>query len=113
MKKLFFHLHRLQINLGKCIQYLLLSYVNNQLCETSETSKEKLSNFSEEHYGGSENYHENAEQIKETEIKHFYTKLPRFSQQLYGFAYSRLIEFPRSNIEYETVTTANFLRNIY
>ena len=60
-----------------------------------------------------ENYHEIAEQIKETEIKHFHPKIPKLSQQLYAFVYGHLIEFPRSNIKYETVTTANFLRNVY
>ena len=63
MKKLFFYLHYLQIDPGKCIQYLSLSYVNNQFCETSKTSKKILGNFIEEHYGGTENYHESAEQI--------------------------------------------------
>ena len=77
----------------------------------SETSKEKLSNFIEEHYH--ENYHEIAEQIKETEIKYFDSKMPKFSQQLYAFVYGCLIEFPVSNIEYEIVTTANFLRNVH
>ena len=74
----------------------------------SETNKEKLSNFIEEHCAGAENYHEITEQIRETEIKHFDPKFPMFSQQLYAFVYGCLIEFPRSNIEYETVTTTNF-----
>ena len=63
MKKFFFYLYYLQIDPGKCIQYLLLSYVNDQFCETSEPSKKKLSTFIEEHYGGTENHHEIAEQI--------------------------------------------------
>ena len=74
----------------------------------SETSKEKLTSVTEEHCAGAENYHGIAEQIKETEIKHFDPKIPKFSQQLYAFVYGCLIEFPRSNIEYETVTTATF-----
>ena len=39
--------------------------------------------------------------------------MPKFSQQLYAFVYGCLIEFPVSNIEYEIVTTANFLRNVH
>ena len=77
----------------------------------SEKSKDKLSNFIEEHCTG-KSYHEIAEQIKGIEIKHLNPKIPNFSQQIYAFVYDRLIEFPRSNIEYETVTTANFLRNV-
>ena len=79
----------------------------------SETSKEKLSNFIEEHCAGAENYHKIAEQIEEIEINHFDPKIPKFFQQLYAFVYGCLIEFPRSNIEYETLTTANFLRNVH
>ena len=41
---------------------------------------EKLSSFIEEHCGGAENYHEIAEQIKETEIQHFDPKILKFSQ---------------------------------
>ena len=79
----------------------------------SETSKEKLSNFIEEHCTGAENCHEIAGQVKKIEIKHFDPKISNFSQQHYAFIYGRLIEFPRGNIEYETVTTANFLRNVH
>ena len=79
----------------------------------SETGKKKLSNFIEKHCKGAENYHKIAEQIKENEIKHFDPKIPKFSQQLYSFVYGLLIKFPRSNIEYETVTTTNVLRNVH
>ena len=79
----------------------------------SETGKEKLSNFIEKHCKGAENYHKIAEQIKEAEIKHFDPKIPNFSQQLYSFVYGLLIKFPRSNIEYETVTKTNVLRNVH
>ena len=73
-------------------------------------TKEKLSKFIEEHCAGVKDYHEITEQIKETEIKHFHPKILKFSQQLYAFVYGCLIEFPRSNMEYETVTT---VRNVY
>ena len=73
-------------------------------------TKEKLSKFIEEHCAGVKDYHEITEQIKETEIKHFYPKILKFSQQLYAFVYGCLIEFPRISIEYKTVTT---VRNVY
>ena len=79
----------------------------------NETSKEKLSSVIEENCAGAENYHEITEQIKEIEIKNLDPKIPKFSQQPYAFVYVRLIEFPRSNIEYETTTTANFLKSVY
>ena len=74
---------------------------------------EKLCNFIEEYCVGAENYHDITEQIKETESENLDPKIPECSQLLYTFAYGRLTEFPRSNIEYETVTRANFLRNAY
>ena len=78
-----------------------------------ELNKEKLSNFIEEHCAGTKNYHEITKQIKETEIKHFSPKIPKFCQQLNAFVYGHLTKFPRSNIEYKPVTTSNFLRNVY
>ena len=60
----------------------------------SETSMEKLSNFIEDYCAGTKNYHEIAEQIKETEIKHFDPKIPKFSQQLYAFVYGHLSLVP-------------------
>ena len=94
------------------IVILIESTITNQ-GTFSKTSKEKLSNFIEEHCAETGNCHEIAEQIKETEIKHFDPKIPKFSQQIYAFVYGRLIEFLRSNIEHETVTTANFLKNVH
>ena len=72
-----------------------------------------MSNFIEKDWAGTENYHEIAGPIKETEIKHLDPQSLKFSQELYAFVYGRLIESQRSNIEYEIVTTANFLRNVY
>ena len=69
----------------------------------------KNSNFIEEHCAGAKNYHEITEQIKETEIKHFDPKIPKFFQHLYAFDYVRLIEFSRSNSKYETLATLNFV----
>ena len=43
-------------------------------------------------------------------------KFPTFfkiSQQRNAFRYGCLIEFPRSNVEYKTVRTANILRTVY
>ena len=78
-----------------------------------ELNKEKLSNFIEEHCAVTENCHEITKQIKETEIKHFNPKIPKFCQQLNAFVYGRLTQFSRGNIEYKTVTTSNFLRNVH
>ena len=47
---------------------ILLEFAITNRGTFSETSKEKLSNFIEEHCAETENYHEIAEQIKETEM---------------------------------------------
>ena len=38
--------------------------------------------------------------------------MPKFTQKLYIFVYSCLIDFPESNIDYVTVTTTNFFQNV-
>ena len=90
---------------------ILLESASTNRGTFSKSSKDKLSNFIDEHCTG-KSYHEIAEQVKEFEMKHLDPKIPNFSQQLYAFVYDRLIEFSRSNIEYETVTTANLLSNV-
>ena len=93
------------------IVILLESIINHGTF--SEATKEKLSNFIKEHLTGTENYHVIAKKIKETKIKHFDLKISKFSQQLYAYIHGCQIEFPKNNAEYETVTTGNFLRNVY
>ena len=46
--------------------------------------------------------------LKKLKLNILTQKFPNYSQQLCTFVYGCLIEFPRSNIEYETVTTATF-----
>ena len=40
-------------------------------------------------------------------------KIPRFNLKVHAFVYDKLVEFPESDITYNTVTTNNFLRNAY
>ena len=40
-------------------------------------------------------------------------KIPRFNLKLYAFVYGKLVEFPESDITYDTITTNNFFRNVY
>ena len=48
----------------------------------------------------------------EVQVKHYDQKISKFSQQLYAFVYGHLIDFPKCDIAYEMVTTANFLRHV-
>ena len=38
------------------------------------------------------------------------SQIPRFNLKLYAFVYYKLLEFPESDIAYDTITTNNFLR---
>ena len=48
-----------------------------------------------------------------TEIKNAlstsYGKVPKFNLKIYAFVYDELVYFPKSDIQYETFTTKNFL----
>ena len=40
-------------------------------------------------------------------------KIPKFNLKLYAFVCDKLIEFSKSDIVYDTITTDNFFRNVY
>ena len=46
-------------------------------------------------------------------VKNTSYKIPRFNVKLYAFVYDKLVEFPKSDITYDTITTNNFFRNVY
>ena len=55
--------------------------------------------------------------INETEIKNLlsnaYENVPKFNLKVYAHVYDELIIFPRSDIEYETITTNKFCTNAH
>ena len=56
-------------------------------------------------------------EIENTEIKNIVKntsyKIPKFNLKLYAFVHNKLVEFPESDITYDTVTTNIFFRNVY
>ena len=46
-------------------------------------------------------------------VKSTSCKIPRFNLKLHAFVHDELVEFPESDITYNTVTTNNFFRNVY
>ena len=46
-------------------------------------------------------------------IKNTSYKIPRFNLKLYAFVYNKFLEFPKSDITYDTTTTNNFSVFIY
>ena len=53
------------------------------------------------------------DQIKQVEIKNRNTKIPKFTLQFHRFVYTRLMDFPVSDFNFETIITKNFLEDIY
>ena len=55
--------------------------------------------------------------INKTEIKNLlsntYKNVPKFNLNVYTYVYDKLICFPRSDIEYETITTNKFFTNVH
>ena len=39
--------------------------------------------------------------------------MPKFNTQLYAFVYDKLIDFPSSDLAFDTITTNNFFRNVH
>ena len=40
-------------------------------------------------------------------------KIPRLNLKLYTFVYDKLLEFPESDIAYDTIITNNFFKNVH
>ena len=53
------------------------------------------------------------EDIKSFEIQNFKSKIPKFTLQIYAFAYDVLMDFPICKFDFKTVTTSNFFENFY
>ena len=55
--------------------------------------------------------------INKTEIKNLlsntYKNVPKFNLNVYTYVYDKLLCFPRSDIEYETITTNKFFTNVH
>ena len=56
--------------------------------------------------------------IDDAEIKNIIkkpngNKIPKFNLKSYAFVYDAMIDFPEPNFMYDTITTANFFRNLH
>ena len=41
------------------------------------------------------------------------SKIPKSALQTYAFVYQNLFDFPRTQFDFETITTSNFFRNLH
>ena len=52
--------------------------------------------------------------IEEVEVKNLVkVKIPKFNLELYAFVYDNLIQFPVSDVSFDTIKTNNFFRNVH
>ena len=52
--------------------------------------------------------------INKTEIKNLNVfNLPKFNLKVYAYVYDELINFPATDIEYQTITTNTFVINVH
>ena len=69
---------------------------------------DELEDFSKEHWTSLLD-----EEIKMIEIKNIKTNIPKFTLQIYPFVYDILLNFPACTFIFETITTQDFLENVY
>ena len=96
------------------LQSVLVSHVSFD--DTDKIDLE-LKDFLQNNCAGCDNLDELPNDIKNTKIKSIVKntlyKIPRFNLKLYTLVYNKLVEFPESDIAYDTVTTNNFFRKVY
>ena len=81
----------------------------NSLSQISDCSYPNLIVFIEKHFGDFSTFDEIKQEIDNVEIKGYTkSKIPKFKLQLYAFVYDKIMRFPFSEFECDTVTTANF-----
>ena len=95
------------------LQSVLVSHVN---FDDSDNNDHELKDFLQNNCAGY-NLDELQNEIENMEIKNIVKntsyEIPRFNLKLYAFVYGKLVEFPESDITYDTITTNNFFRNVY
>ena len=92
----------------------LLAFLNN--FNRNDFINQAVENFVEDKFYGDEII-EIKNTIAKTEIKNAlsstYGKVPKFNLKIYAYVYDELINFPRSDIDYETITTNKFFINLH
>ena len=95
------------------LQSVLVSHVN---FDDSDNNDHELKDFLQNNCA-SYNLDDLRNEIENMEIKNIVKntsyKISRFNLKLYAFVYDKLVEFPESDITYDTITINNFFRNVY
>ena len=111
--KEYYEIFKKFIKINVSLQSVLVSHVN---FDDSDDNNHEVKDFLQNNcasynLGALRNEIENME-IKNV-VKNTLYRIPRFNLELYAFVYDKLVEFPKSDITYDTITTDNFFRNVY
>ena len=80
----------------------------------SDCSYVDLKRFIEKHFSEFDSFKHIKQDIETVQIKGYSnSKIPKFNLQLYAFVYDKVMKFPFSKFEYETVTTTNLFTSIH
>ena len=86
----------------------------NSFLDFSDCSYPNLVIFIEKHFSEFSTFEQIKQEIDEVEIKGYTnSKIPKFKLQLYAFVYDKIMKFPFSKFECETVTTTNFFQSVH
>ena len=80
----------------------------------SDCSYLNLKRFIEKHFSEFDSFKHIKQDIETVQIKGYSnSKIPKFNLQLYAFVYNKVMKFPFSKFEYETVTTTNLFTSVH
>ena len=76
----------------------------------------EIESFVEDFFAG-DDIEDMKNNVMQTEIKNAlsttYGKVPKFNLKIYAYVYTELIDFPRSDMSYDTLTTNQFFINVH
>ena len=109
------HYEKYQKFIKICIS-LLYSFGSNMNQDEDQFDLD-LKDFLQEKYPETDS-EELKSKIDDVEIKNIIkkpngNKIPKFNLKSYAFVYDAMIDFPEPNFMYDTITTANFFRNLH
>ena len=86
----------------------------NSSLQFSDCSYPNLVSFIQKHFSEFDSFKHIKQDIETVEIKGYInSKIPKFNLQLYAFVYDKVMKFPFSKFECETVTTTNFFISVH
>ena len=86
----------------------------NSSSDFSSCSYLNLVRFIRRHFSEFHSFKQIKQEISDIEIKGYTNyKIDKFKVQLYAFVYQRIMQFPFSKFQYETVTTSHFFQSVH